>query len=912
MAKAVLWFLVAAGLCAFAQRVTAEPATVTVVGPKVRTVIIIGEQPRYQYPYWGGHAIVQRNLLLITRDADGRGGINVPIVQEKDLRGKDLDAAYDFRIWVGDQPRVQEILGPALTKLDDDGFILRCTGRDLYLCGKHKWGTHWAAYDLFERYAGCRWYMEGGVRFWMPKEDGMIGLGDVIPRRERWEIPSAFDIVEEPSYKMRWFMTAPAHSFRLRYRDRFHHALVNILPPQKYGAEHPEYYPELDGKRHVPQPPREQDFQPCISNPEVVRLVAAAAIEHFDKNPADTSFSVGMNDTNKFCRCARCQAMAPAAITEPGARTAYAFFRFYNEVAEQVAQRHPDKRLGCLAYAGIKGVPAGSIRLHPMLVPYLTVDSAQLWDEPVRASFRENVAKWNSLATRMGIYEYIYGREFIVPRIYNRHLLSNIRERYGVGVDGFYAECGPNWGLDGPKYWLIDKLLWDHRKDPEALAAQYYSDMFGPAAGEMKAYFDFLEQTWCTQPLKSAKSNYRWMGDVRQLEIFPPAKCDEAMRLLGAAETRLGAASRAAADRRAELAEAARRVEFFKTSFAFTRMMSYRYAACQALERGAAIQPPDWAQMLNGLETWLESGSLRNSYEAVRNLKFAIDTVSGHGANLESFRYHFDGNPGPARALHALSQEMVKRAAAQGPVRSADEMRRRIALVPAEMTAGREELRAPNAVRFAVELAGESGFLFIRRAAQPPTLDGTIEAHEWGAPAYSGRFHEGYVIEDRVPHRTNIYAVAHDKTLYLAFDCEGDPKLIGASVEGVNTDTSAYPAMARDDAIALSLLNAGRSAMRVLVNANGSIQDEKRGICQAKVRRTEQGWQVEMSLPLSVIGSGAAIARYSRVAGGPKEHRTQFSTIAPVARGVGNVIGTGNHDACMCFVWGPRWVQEGP
>jgi hypothetical protein len=287
--------------------------------------------------------------MLVTRDENGKGGVTVPIIKDADLKGKDAAQLYDCRIWVGDQARVREMLAADLAKLDDDGFIIRCVGNDVYVCGKNIWGTHWAPYELLERFAGCRWYMASSKRWWMPQEDGMIGLGDVIPRAAKVQMPADTNIVEEPAYKMRWFMAMPTHSFRERYRDRFHHALVGIMPPQKYGQAHPEYYPEIKGKRCVPAENHAQDFQPCISNPAVVDLLANAAIEHFDTNPDQNSFSVGMNDSANYCECSPCQGMAPADITEKNARIAYSFFVFYNRVAEKVARRHPDKRLGCLS-----------------------------------------------------------------------------------------------------------------------------------------------------------------------------------------------------------------------------------------------------------------------------------------------------------------------------------------------------------------------------------------------------------------------------------------------------------------------------------------------------------------------------------------------------------------------------------
>ena len=72
--------------------------------------------------------------------------------------------------------------------------------------------------------------------------------------------------------------------------------------------------------------------------------------------------------------------------------------------------------------------------------------------------------------------------------------------------------------------------------DPEALQRDYFANLFGPVAGEMREYFECLEETWCTQTLKSTRSNYRWLHDPRQLAIFPPAACDKAWARLERAE----------------------------------------------------------------------------------------------------------------------------------------------------------------------------------------------------------------------------------------------------------------------------------------------------------------------------------------------------------------------------------------
>ena len=910
--------LLATALCA-----APEGDTFILAKPGVKTAIIIGKaQPKYQFPYWGGHGILQRYLMLIASDIHRKKGVNVPIIKDADVEGKDLDALYDYRIWVGDQPKVREAIGADLAKIDDDGFIIRAVGRDLYICGKFKWGTHWAVYDLLEKHAGCRWYMDGGLRWWMPKEDGTIGIGDIIPRAPSVAIPANTNIVEQPAYKMRQFRVTPAHAFRERYRDKFHHALVNIMPPQTVGKDHPEWFPLIKGKRHVPPPNRSHDFQPCTSNPAVISFVANAAIDFFDKNPNEGTFSVGMNDSGNYCECAKCSAIAPARIKEKNARIAYAFFTFYNQVAAAVQKKHPDKRLGCLAYAVLSSLPAGELKLHPMIVPYLTRDSAQLFDPNEQKEFRELVDKWSKLAARMGIYEYIYGHGFLIPRIYNRYLIKNVQERYGVGVDGFYGECGPNWGLDGPKYWLLDKMLWDNTRDPEKLLAEYYTNMFGPAADAMRKYFDFIEETWCTQTLPSSRSNYRWLNDIKQLLIFTPEKCDTAYAMLEETERQVADLLKQEKniEPRMALQDNLRRVRFFKTSFGFTRMMCTRYAACVELEKLVKKEPVPFGESMRLLELWGKPGPLRPHYEATKKLKVAISTISGHGATLGSFLYHFDRSPGPAKAVRAFSEELVTDAVKRVSSPSKVRIEKTIDALLAKKAAKTPGLEAPGALKLLGDVAKETGLLYVGTARKAPMIDGIINRKDWGRAAYSGRFYTAMSLDDQAPHRTTIYALRDADKLYLAFDCEADPKAMGAAIKGRDTDESSYPKMQKDDAISISIVRKRYPTRRILVNLNGSVQDGKRhDLCEAKVHRTATGWQAEMAIDLKKTAldptlvakapTWLGIARYTRYVKDAKKGTTDTacSTLTPVTHTKGN-IGAGNHVACMCFVWGPRVV----
>ena len=103
----------------------------------------------------------------------------MPIVPAGSLDGKNVDELYQCRIWVGRQPKLDEAIGAELDKLDADGFIVRRVGGDVYVSGRYWWGTNWAAHDLLERFAGCRWYGPEPT-WWEPKEP-KVGLWDIVP-----------------------------------------------------------------------------------------------------------------------------------------------------------------------------------------------------------------------------------------------------------------------------------------------------------------------------------------------------------------------------------------------------------------------------------------------------------------------------------------------------------------------------------------------------------------------------------------------------------------------------------------------------------------------------------------------------------------------------------------------------------
>ncbi len=885
---------------------TSGPATEPFVlaGPGVSSVIIAERDPDpYMFPFWGGHAILQRYLEAVT-------GIVVPVVTSEQWVGHPLNVPSTNRIWVGLRtPRVKEVLGADLAKIDDDGFIIRVIGpKDLYISGKNFRATHYAPYDLLERAAGCRWYLMP-PRFWMPKEDGIAGLGDILPKAAQVVIPGNTDVVEEPSYKMRSFRITPEHAFRLWSRDQFHHALVNILPPDTLGKTNPEYFPLIDGKRYIPPTASAYNFQPCISNPKVADIMVQAASDAFAKG--DLSFSMGMNDSDKYCQCDACKKLAPDNIKGDDARIAYSYIQWYNEIAKRLEPRYGDRRIGILAYATLSALPAGSIKLHPMIVPYLTRDSAQLFDANEVTEFRETVDRWAGVAQRMGIYEYIYGEGYYIPRIYNRYLFKNIKERYGVGCDGFYAEAYPQWALDGPKYWMTSKLLWNHRFDVQSLYKDYYQNMFGPAADAMRAYFDFLEEAWCTQTLTSPRSNYRWMNDSKQLEIFPPQTCEKGLKLIDAA---------LALTQEPDQQIQRQRIEFFRKGFTLTTALSRRYHLSKDLDQSLAIDPLPRAKVVEIMEAWQACGTTRQLYDLRTEAKLDQTSV----VTLKDFNYHWGNSTPTYRAGNQLTDELSGQAVTKLPGRrSLDAYYAKVDDVLAQWQAT-DKFPAPQTWAMLRDQAKASGVLFVRdkSTAAEPVIDGKIDPKEWGEPVYKGNFNVAYIFGDRSPNLTTIYARdGGDGKLFIAIDAQQDPQTVGGNVTNSSPD-SQIQLMTQDDAISINVSAKGRAFETYRINALGIWAAPKSSKSSAAATRTPTGWQAEWVIESDALTKGSvkmfgnpriAIARYERSLGGPKGNDlvAQCTTLRPVGR-VGVTIGSGNHVDLMAFVWGPELLYESP
>lgn len=370
----------------------------------------------------------------------------------------------------------------------------------------------------------------------------------------------------------------------------FSHNLGNIFPRELFD-ESPQFFPMVNGKRWRP-PPGPMGWNPDLGRRDVAEFAADAARWQFTVAPDLDCFSIGVNDGVFFGESAETRsALGPPRWFRGRPDYSPLVFTFANRVAERLAATYPRRYLGALAYYWCENVPP--FKVDPQVLPFLTADRSQGYDETFRREEFDLQDRWvRAGPRRLGLYDYLYGGGFLVPRITTRLLAENLRHARRAGFTDYYAEIYANWGLDGPMPWLTAQLLQDPERSPEVLLDEYYMRYFREAAAPMRQFYEVCERRWMTQP----GSPY-WLKHYRnesQAQLFPADVCRELR----------GDLDEAAARATTETTRA--RVQFVGKAFGLTERFVAMQDARVELAR-AALTRPHWREVIVQIRRFAEA-----------------------------------------------------------------------------------------------------------------------------------------------------------------------------------------------------------------------------------------------------------------------------------------------------------------
>lgn len=436
-------------------------------------------------------------------------------------------------IWVGMQPAVRTLFpGTHFDFQHPEETFIVANERHLVLAGRDRWdpahqeakgrlarktgvqqeyGTANAVYSFLQDQLGVRWLWPGEedvvpceriviapmeLRYHpqIRSRSGMLvktSLGDNKEGAE--ELWSRFQRVQLDSMDM-----SGGHGFGDWW--------------QKYGKEHPGYFAAApDGSRNALQP-NASNTKLCASNPEVWRQWLEDTSARVRADPLLRVINVSPNDgyTSGHCTCANC-----LAWDHPGGeKVAWGFggglryegvsqsdrdVRFANTLARMLKDRFPDRELFVLlnAYGLARNPPLGIRPDDNVMIS--SVANFHLRSPADRELSMRQHAGWAKVAKHLLWRPNLgspAGLSWGMPDVAMTQAAEDFRFAAATNCQGLYFDLfWLHWSTQGPHYYALAHLAWNPATNVTVLMEDYYQRGFGPAAEDVKAYWQLLERT---------------------------------------------------------------------------------------------------------------------------------------------------------------------------------------------------------------------------------------------------------------------------------------------------------------------------------------------------------------------------------------------------------------------------------
>lgn len=279
---------------------------------------------------------------------------------------------------------------------------------------------------------------------------------------------------------------------------RLSHSIHRWVPVQRYGQEHPEYFAEIDGRRYSdgPQDNGADGTQPCMSHPDVKRLIVKGVLEAIRDDPGLMNVPVVQNDTRRYCECKTCRVIDQREKTGMGSLMAAV-----NRAADAVAEAHPRVQVATLAYFYSRKPPARMKPRDNVAVQVCSAEACLLHalDDPqcsVNEGFCQDLAAWRKITPNLYVWNYCVNfMDYLSPCPNLRTIGPNLRCLAAHRVKGVFMQAAGEaqaTELGDLRNYLICRGMWDPSLDDKALVEEFLTLHYGKAAGAIRDYVNLV------------------------------------------------------------------------------------------------------------------------------------------------------------------------------------------------------------------------------------------------------------------------------------------------------------------------------------------------------------------------------------------------------------------------------------
>ena len=212
------------------------------------------------------------------------------------------------------------------------------------------------------------------------------------------------------------------------------------------------------------------------------KLLVNHVLDRYGKTDAD-GVSLAVNDgAGRHCECNLCNA---PDVPKPTSKDNYSnrYFYFYGKILDQARKVNPEAKIIILLYSDCTlNVP--TLKIHPGIIGMGTN----------RADF-DGFARQG--LKRMGLWDHHLDRSYPLIRHFPRYMAEKLRRLHKKGLSEYFGEVYMIHAANGPKQYILGRLLWDVNCDIDKVMMEYCTKAFGKeAAPHVKAYYDLWETVY--------------------------------------------------------------------------------------------------------------------------------------------------------------------------------------------------------------------------------------------------------------------------------------------------------------------------------------------------------------------------------------------------------------------------------
>jgi hypothetical protein len=571
-------------LCCFASVVRAELPIVT--EGRARAVIVTADRPS---------AVAKYAAEELVYHIEKATGVRLQVQSETAAK-----ASTAGRIYVGDSQAVRAA-GIETGKLAPEAYILRSTDGALFIAGDDgrgdpleadtRAGTLWGVYQWLDQTLKVRWLWPGELGTYVPATKTVLAGSfneQTAPRFfQRRLRPGLGFTSEHPAlgftpeaakqHSQEQTVYLRRHRMGRSYPVSYGHAFTDWWKTD--GAKHPEWFQLLESGKRGPAKPTSR-FSMCVSSPGLHSEIVSRweARGGAGRNPS--FINACENDILGLCTCAECRAWdgpTPGdylTYYSPSSKVAGSRFmsdryaHFWLAVQQLAAKKNPNATVVGYVYFNYFQAPTTGIKLNAnVLLGYCPSAGFFPRSAEEHVWMKQQWSGWRNTGARLFLRTNHLLDGYCMPYIFAHQFADEFQHaaREGMVATDFDSLTG-EWAAQGPTLYLAARLHVTPEANVDAVLAEYYGG-FGPAAGAVKAYFDYWEQYTTTSRGKIAQAMdelqaSRWRTWAKAAHvIYPPASFEPAEAMLAKA------AREAAGDK-----EAAGRVKFLQQGLAHAKL----------------------------------------------------------------------------------------------------------------------------------------------------------------------------------------------------------------------------------------------------------------------------------------------------------------------------------------------------